>query len=245
MRVFADISKEALPRRIIWVNIESLVFIKRTINIIINCAEKFTKQDVVKKKIRIYFNMGSSIKDVRTNLGIFGTPLPLSRPVHIWLSTHYPSPCPCGHKAGITWNIATCEQFTLKGKKNWSLCLKITWKTFEWRQYSKWCHYIVFHTFSIEYKQKEKFYIQTYCQIIRVNFTNTVAIIFFPCGCPHLANHLLPLSAFVHFCLTPLPSLMCGHPLWMAPIKVTLTKWIQSILKTIFEFMLTQFMISF
>ena len=69
------------------------------------------------------FAVGSSIKDVRTNLGIFATPLPLSRPVHIWLTT--PSPCPCGHKAGIIWNIATCEQSTLKGKKNWSFCLKI------------------------------------------------------------------------------------------------------------------------
>ena len=28
-----------------------------------------------------------------------------------------PSPCPCGHKAGIIWNIATCEQFILKEKK--------------------------------------------------------------------------------------------------------------------------------
>ena len=62
--------------------------------------------------------MGSSIKNVRTNLGIFGTPLPLSRSVHIRLTTFLP--CPCGHKAGIIWNTATCEQFTLKGKKNWS-----------------------------------------------------------------------------------------------------------------------------
>ena len=30
-------------------------------------------------------------------------------------------------------------------------------KTFEWRQYSKWCHYIAFHTFSTEYKQNENF----------------------------------------------------------------------------------------
>ena len=30
------------------------------------------------------------------------------------------SPCLCGRKAGIIWNIATCEQFTLKGKKTWS-----------------------------------------------------------------------------------------------------------------------------
>ena len=29
-----------------------------------------------------------------------------------------PSPYLCGHKASIIWNIATCEQFTLKGKKN-------------------------------------------------------------------------------------------------------------------------------
>ena len=63
---------------------------------------------------------GLSITDVRTNLGIFGTPLPLSRTVHIWLSTPPlpPSPCPCRHKAGIIWNITTCEQLTLKGKKN-------------------------------------------------------------------------------------------------------------------------------
>ena len=67
-----------------------------------------------------------------------------------------------------------------------------------------------------------KFYIQTYRQIIWVNFTNMVAIIFFPSGRPHLANHPLPLSAFVHFCLTPLPPpLMCGHPLWMAPYSNT------------------------
>ena len=30
---------------------------------------------------------GSSIKDVRTNLGIFGTPLSLPKPVHIRLTT--------------------------------------------------------------------------------------------------------------------------------------------------------------
>ena len=33
------------------------------------------------------------------------------------LLEHPPSPCPCGHKTGIIWNIATCEQFILKGKK--------------------------------------------------------------------------------------------------------------------------------
>ena len=48
------------------------------------------------------FHKGSSIKDVCTNLGIFGTPPP---PVQIcphWVD--YPLPpshCPCGHNAGI------------------------------------------------------------------------------------------------------------------------------------------------
>ena len=40
--------------------------------------------------------------------------------------------------------------------------------------------------------------------------------IFFPSGRPHLANHPLPLSAFVHFCLTPSPpkcvDILCGWP---------------------------------
>ena len=36
-----------------------------------------------------------------------------------YLVDHLPPlhPCPCRHKAGIIWNIATYEQFTLKGKK--------------------------------------------------------------------------------------------------------------------------------
>ena len=53
---------------------------------------------------------------------------------------------------------------------------------------------------------KWKFYIQiqTYWQIIWVNL-NMVAIIFFPSGRPNLANNPVPLSVFVHFCLTTLP----------------------------------------
>ena len=84
-----------------------------------------------------------------------------------------------------------------------------------------------------------KFYIQTYCQIIWVNFTNMVATFFFPSGRPHLANHLLPLSAFVHFCLTPSP-LMCGHPLWMAPYSISQYfknfYWFENIILQIFFF---------
>ena len=51
-----------------------------------------------------------------------------------------------------------------------------------------------------------KFYIQTYCQIIWVNFTNMVAIIFFQADVHIWLTTPLPLSAFVHFCLTPTPS---------------------------------------
>ena len=86
-----------------------------------------------------------------------------------------------------------------------------------------------------------KFYIQTYCQIIWVNFTNIVAIIFFPSGRPHLANHSLPLSAFAYFCLTPLPpnmrtSFMDGPILqrWCFPMK--LAKFLRTpILKNMYE----------
>ena len=54
---------------------------------------------------------------------------------------------------------------------------------------------------------------------IWVNFTYMVAIIFFPSGGPHLANHPPPSpSGFFHFCLTPPPPLMCRLPLWMAPL---------------------------
>ena len=53
MRIFAYISKEALPKKRIWLNIESLVFVIRTINIIKftqEGASLITKQGVVKKK---------------------------------------------------------------------------------------------------------------------------------------------------------------------------------------------------
>ena len=40
MRVFADISEEALPKRRIWVNIESLVFVKELSVSFINCAQE-------------------------------------------------------------------------------------------------------------------------------------------------------------------------------------------------------------
>ena len=44
-----------------------------------------------------------------------------------------------------------------------------------------------------------------------------VAIIFFQADVHIWLTTPLPLSAFVHFCLTSTP-LMCRHPLWMAPV---------------------------
>ena len=64
MRVFANISKVALPKRRIWVNIIRIC--QRAINII-NCAQEgvfsITGQGAVKEKIRICFD----IKTTRTN----------------------------------------------------------------------------------------------------------------------------------------------------------------------------------
>ena len=54
MSVFADISKEAWPKRRIRVNIESLVFLKEQSISFINCAQEgaslISKQRAVKKK---------------------------------------------------------------------------------------------------------------------------------------------------------------------------------------------------
>ena len=53
MRVFADISPEAWPKRRIWVNIESLVYVKELSISFINCAQEgaylIGKQWAVKK----------------------------------------------------------------------------------------------------------------------------------------------------------------------------------------------------
>ena len=172
-----------------------------------------------------------------------GPPLPLSRPVHIWLTT--PTPPVRGDR-----RLALFKTLQLVNNSHWRVkkliilfennVKNIRMKTI-FEMMSLHCVPYILYWIQAEWK----LYIQTYCQIIWVNFTNMVAIIFFQADVHIWLTTPLPLSAFVHFCLTPLPSLMCGHPLWMAPIKVTLTKWIQSILKTIFEFMLTQFMISF
>ena len=82
----------------------------------VKCALKKVNGTMKKTKAgyKNLLAMGSSIKDVRTNLE--PPPPPPS-----------PSLCPCGHNAGIIRNITTCEQLTLKDKKNnWSFCLKIT-----------------------------------------------------------------------------------------------------------------------
>ena len=67
MTVFADISKEALPKRRIWVNIESLVFVKKLSLSFINCTQEgaslISKRGAVKKKMRNLFqNQGHTNK---------------------------------------------------------------------------------------------------------------------------------------------------------------------------------------
>ena len=112
----------------------------------------------------------------------------------------YTSLCPCGHKAGIIWNIATCEQCTLKGKRTNFVVNQILLQLFLFENKVKnirmktifemnSLHYVpyIFYWVHAEWK----FYIQTNCQIIRVNFTNMVAKFFFPSGRPHFANHPL------------------------------------------------------
>ena len=113
--------------------------------------------------------------------------------------------CPCGHKAGIFWNIATCEQFTLKGKKLIILfennVKKIQMKT-------------IFEMMSWHCVPYILYWIQAYWKFY---LTNMVAIIFFQSGRPHLANHPSSPCPFLSTFAWPPSPLMCGHPLWMAP----------------------------
>ena len=60
------------------------------------------------------FHKGSSIKDVCTNLGTFGTPLLLSRSVHIWLTTPYPLPT-----VRVSTMLALFETLQLVDNSHW------------------------------------------------------------------------------------------------------------------------------
>ena len=137
----------------------------------------------------------------------------LSRPVHIWFTT----PLPPVH---ADTRLALFETLQLVNNSHWRVKkliilfennIKNIWMKTVFEMSIHCVPYILYWI-----QAEWKLYIQTYCQIIWVNFTSMVPF-FFPSGRPHLANHPLPLSTFVHFCLTPpLPTLMCGHPLWMA-----------------------------
>ena len=171
-----------------------------------------------------------------------GHPLPLSRPAHIWSTNPPPSSPPPPVRADT--RLALFETLQLVNNSHWRVkkliilfennVKNIRMKTI-FEMMSLHCVPCILYWIQAEWK----FYIQTYCQIIWVNFTNMVATFFFPSGRPHLANHLLPLSAFVHFCLTPSP-LMCGHPLWMAPYSISQyfknSYWFENIILQIFFF---------
>ena len=114
-----------------------------------------------------------------------------------------PSPCPCGHKAGIIWNIATCEQFTVKGKKKLIILFENNVKNIRMKtifeMMSLHCVPYILYWIQADWK----FYIQTYCQIIWVNFANMVTIIFFQADVHIWLTP--PPPPVPHFCLTPLP----------------------------------------
>ena len=108
----------------------------------------------------------------------FWDPPTLSRPVHFCLTTI--PPCPFGHKAGIIWKIAT---FHTLNNSHWRVkkliilfennAKNIRMKTiFEMMS----LHCVRYILYLIQ--AGRKFNIQTYCQIIRVNFTYMVATFF-------------------------------------------------------------------
>ena len=144
-----------------------------------------------------------------------GPPLPLFRPVHIWLTTR---PSLVRAEAGL----ALFETLQLVKNSHWRvknltiLILDVHKCVFLLDNFDNSTpkdgvdHEVnVTHRHDIGmtwHDTQAWHYIQTYYQIIWVHFTTIVAIIFFPSGRPHLANHPIPLSAFAHFCLIPLPS---------------------------------------
>ena len=131
------------------------------------------------------------------------------------LVDHLPSPCPCGHKTGIIWNIATCERFTLKGKKMHSKNsipkdgvdheVNVTHR-------HDWPNKNASIPKSLYGKRKDFIYRSKFHKYGSYNF-------FFQADVHIWLTTPLPLSAFAHFCLTSLPPspLMCRHPLLMTP----------------------------
>ena len=184
------------------------------------CKEKYLSSVLrgFKKSYSTQHALGSSIKDVRTNLGISGTP-PVQACPHL---VDPPSPCPWTQG----WHyLKNCNLWTIHAegwKKLIILILDVHTCVLLLDNFDNsipkdgvdhevnvthrhnWPNRNFYILYWIE--AKWKFYIQTYCQIIWVNFINMEAIIFFPSGRPHLATPLpLPLSAFIHFCLNSLP----------------------------------------
>ena len=66
MRVFSDISNDALPKRSMWINIKSLIFVKEISISFVNCAQEgaslITKQGAVKKNWFLFQDHGHSNK---------------------------------------------------------------------------------------------------------------------------------------------------------------------------------------
>ena len=168
-------------------------------------VKRLLQRDLVTELEKVKIAKGSSIKDVRINLGIFGTP-PYACP---GLSAFgWPPP----HPARVDTRLALFETLQLVNNSHWRV--KKTDHS------DTGCtHVCSYYTTSINCIPKDgiasvpkslsgKSKLSKFHKYGRYNF--------FPSGRPHLGNQPLPLLTFVHFCLIPLPP-MCGHPLWMAP----------------------------
>ena len=183
---------------------------------------KFLRKPTLKNSYeQLLLRIGVIHRGYPYKFGNFWDPLPLSRSVQIRLTT--PSPCPCGQKAGIIWNIASCEQFTLKSKKNLIILFENNIKNIRMKTIFKMMSlhcvpYIPYwmntSTIKILYTDILSNYLSKFHEYGSYNFFQADLHIWLTTP--------LPLSAIVHFCLTPsLSPLICGHPLWIAPYSNT------------------------
>ena len=158
---------------ILW-NFQERIFMER---------HRWLHLDITLKKNKIIlssfslllFAVGSSKKDFHTNLEIFGK---------------LPSPCPglfkfgCSppHPVRLDTRLALFETLQLVNNSHWRvkkliILFENNLKNIRMKTIFMSLHCVpyILHWIQAEWK----FYIQTNCQIIWVNFTNTIAIIFF------------------------------------------------------------------
>ena len=152
------------------------------------------------------FVLGVIHKGCPHKFGNFWDPLPLTRPVHIWLTTLPPPP---SVRAGT--RLAFFETLQLVNNSHWRVKKLII--LFE-NNVKKIQMKTIFEMMSWHCVPYILYWIQAYWKFY---LTNMVAIIFFQSGRPHLANHPSSPCPFLSTFAWPPSPLMCGHPLWMVP----------------------------